>query len=701
MFLEKLVAQGAPFMDYGMNPEETLRQITDVTSDGRFLENVLVIEGVFVDGEIKFSALPLMTWGNYEIVESIAKKRSTKKKRIFKPDTGRGLALPFVLPSGGNPTTPQGRYGVSVYPVYPKSFALLTNQKETVGFISNRLQRTINLPVKFSDGEISAIALCISNLAVKVQERIEAKENQGYGLIALVLPDAGQCYRYRDSVPVIGDIEYVLVGKSLLFDDKYIAAYLPLLEKNFWDSKIAEGLEKGQRSKCSICGRVAESISPYCKAWNWLSYTWDCPLSERYRGKEPDLASAIGALCRECYSSLIMGAGIFEELSAPLPYRLTKELFVPTASAGGREALKNSKNRPPEITGCALIVPFMNGTDTGNSRETLKEALDVFRTKNLRKGKNDRSLAAITGFESVLPDDFSSDDYRLTIVYYQKSQADVQLRTVIEDVLPSTVKFLADQMPAIADEALEIKRRIAETEKDFSAENYRSLIYLLIRAYGGGYLWYTLRSILSRKPVSTEKFVRGTALRLNGYAAGQDANQFWNMREEVAFYLVFRKFINFYNNILLKEGKELRDWRQMLDKAAKTPPEKLSFDNVEELGFAAGFLNSRFGRWYWHSTGGSGKGKDFVKHKLMGFSSKLTPDMVWRRGLIRFYEYAAKLDINLPEDFRRRTGVVESEYRRLREQVERKRDEFIGSFWSGYMLANEAGRDENLNKKED
>ncbi|OAT86758.1 hypothetical protein A6M21_02790 [Desulfotomaculum copahuensis] len=641
-----------------------------------------------------------MTWGDYEELESEVKKKSAKKKKtVFMPDTARGLALPYALASGGNPTVPQGRYGVAVYPAYPNSMAKLTAPGEVVKFLDKRLDKTLDLPVSLSERDLEAVAGRLSSLVEQVEAKAADKRNQGYALIALVFPETGGSYLYMDKAPPKGDRRHILVGESMLCPGQYIVADTARLEKCFWESKMAEGMEKGQREKCSICGKEEASVSPYCKAWNWLSYTWDAPLPENFRGDTPDLAGAVGALCRTCYSSLIMGAGIFNEISASLPYYLTKELFIPVASAGGRDAARKSRTRPPAVFGCALVLPFRGGMDAAESGEMLKEALDVFRSKNLRKGKNDLSIAAITGFEAVLPGDFNSDDYRLTIVYYQASQADVQLRAVIEDVLPSTVGTLTGYMPRVADEAAEIKKKIAVTESDFTADNYRSLIYILIRAYGGGYLWHTLRSVLNRRPVSRERFVRGTALRMNGYAGRPDDSSFWGLREEVAFYLAFRKFLNFYNTAILKEGYTVPDWRQMLDKIANTTPDQLIFNDVEELGFAAGYLTNRFGRWFYYKTGGSSEkkaeGKDFIKHRVMTFGSKLTPDMVWRKALSRFQEYAVKLDINLTDDFRRRAGVVESEYRRLRQQVERNRDEFIGAFWSGYMLASEAAKKGN------
>ncbi len=701
MFLEKLISIGKPFLAYGMTAAETLYQVTDVSTDGRFLENVIVVELAQVGERLKCSTLPLMTWGRYDEIEGGGKKKGGKKKKaVFVPDTARGLALPYALASGGSPVLPQGRYGIAVYPAYPNSVAKMKTPGEAARFLRRRLDKTLNLPASLSENdELDAIAVQISNLVKQIEARVTDKQNQGYALIALVFPDSGGPYLYFGKLPVKGDRQYILVGESMLFPGRYIVADAAGLEKRFWESKMAEGMDKGCREKCSICGRREEAVSPYCKAWNWLSYTWDAPLSENFRGDNPDLAGAVGGLCRSCYSSLIMGAGIFKEISATLPYYLTKELFLPVASAGGRDAARKSKTRPPAIYGCALVLPFHGEMDIAESGEMLKEALDAFRSKNLRKGKNDLALAAITGFEAVLPGDFNSDAYRLTIVYYQASQADVQLRAVIEDVLPSTVRILAGYMPRVADEAAEVKQKIAVTETGYGAENYRSLIYILIRAYGGGYLWHTLRSVLNRRPVSRERFVRGAALRMNGYAGRTDDSSYWGLREEVAFYLAFRKFLNFYNAAILKEGSAVPDWRQMLDKITKTAPDQLIFDDVEELGFAAGYLTNRFGRWYYFNTGGNkekkSEGKDFIKHRIMTFGSKLTPDMVWRKALSRFQEYAVKLDINLSDDFRRRAGVVESEFRRLRQQVERNRDEFMGAFWSGYMLASEAARVES------
>lgn len=699
MFLDKLVSLGKPFLVYGMDPVDTLKQVTDVSTDGRFLQNVVIVEVARKDGRIQSASLPLMTWGRFDEAGGDGKRTRGKPKKVgFNPDVAHGLALPYALAAGGNPTVPQGNYGVAVYPAYPNNIKKMAGTDETCRFLGKRIERTLNLPVLLTKSELDVIAGQISSLVENIQAKVDSKDSEGYALVALVFPGETGPYHYIERMPIIGDRESILVGESVLFPGTFIVAETAELERTFWDSKMAEGMAMGHREICSICDKEEDAVSPYSKTWNWLSYTWDAPIAERFRGNDPDLAGAIGALCRSCYSSLIMGAGIFSEVSAPLPYYLTKEIFAPVASAGGRDAAKKSKSDIPKIDGCALILPFNEKTSIID-REEMLAALSVFRSKNQRKGKNDLALAAITGFEAVLPEELETDDYRLTIVYYQESNADVQLRAVIEDVLPSTITALADYVPHVADEAAEIRRKIAVTETDFSGDYYRSLVYLLIRAFGGGYLWHTIRSILNKQPINRRRFVQGSALRMGGYGGMPGESSFWGLREEVAFYLAFHKFLNFYYSQILKEGYIMPDWRQTLDKVSKTPPERLGFESVEELGFAAGYLTSRFGRQYYRITGGNKEkkteGKDFLKHRVMAFGSKLNPEMVWRKALSRFQEYAVNLDIKLSEDFRCRTGVVESEFRRLRQQVEKNRDEFMGAFWSGYALAREAGKAED------
>ena len=50
---------------------------------------------------------------------------------------------------------------------------------------------------------------------------------------------------------------------------------------------------------------------------------------------------------------------------------------------------------------------------------------------------------------------------------------------------------------------------------------------------------------------------------------------------------------------------------------------------MEELGFVTGLLLKQFSNSYYRKTE-----KEFVKHRVMKFGSKLTPEMVWKDGVI-------------------------------------------------------------------
>ncbi|QGP92355.1 CRISPR-associated protein [Neomoorella glycerini] len=691
MFIERLVAQGRPFLNCDLKPSETLRLISDVAGESRCLENIIIIEAEKED-DFKAVLLPLQTWGDY-IEEGDSNKR--KKKITFIPDIERGLGLPFIKPGTGNPTAPQGKYGVPVYLIFPKQVSeFITNESKVKAFWRGRLERTLALPWQLSDTDVFILGNLLKVAAGQVEARIKEKQSQGYGLVSLVFPNTSGPYRYSDKRPVKGDPDHILVGESVLKPGKFIVAHLPTVAELFWFSKIEEGAEEGKRTKCSFCGKNGEAVSVYSKAWSWLAYTWDCPLSEELKTKkrEINLAQAIGALCPDCYRALIVGAGIFNELAGSLAPQLTKEIFLPVASAGGREEKAKSKVRLPDIRGVALVLPLLEEDE--EAPEYFTEALTTLRQKNVRQGKKDRFLKAITGFEAVLPDEFNSDNYRLTLVYFTEANADVHLRAVIEDVLPSTVSKLLDFIPQVIGEAVQIWRYLKGGEiQGPQNSNYGSLFYLLNRAYGGCYLWHTLEAILHKKPIAWDTFVAGAASRMNGWGRVQDENRgdkknYYNLENEVIFYWTFRYFYSLYNSVLLKGGKVMASWREMIDKISTTKIEELSINDVEELGFAAGYLLGQFKSWYWRATGGQNGGKDFIKHRIMSFGSTLTPDVIWRRGLSRVQEYALKLNIPLSDDFRHRVGVVESEYRRKKEEVNAKKDEFIGAFWSGYVLAN-------------
>jgi hypothetical protein len=285
------------------------------------------------------------------------------------------------------------------------------------------------------------------------------------------------------------------------------------------------------------------------------------------------------------------------------------------------------------------------------------------------------------------------------MVYYTESNADIHLRAVVEDVLPSVVATLQEVIGVVLAQAVPVRQELKLPAGGWVAERYGSLPYLLVRAYGGCYLWSVLAKVLHRRPLDWKPFVAGAASRMAGQAQASvlgtetARRQNWSeLKEEVYFYTLFRYFFRRYHQVVFqKGGRELRDWRELQAVLTERPPEEMHFQTPEELGFAAGYLARQFGRWYYGKLQ-----KDFLRHRVMTFGSELRPDDVWRRALSRFQEYALKVDLRVTDEFRRRAAVVECEYRRLRPVVAKEKDEFIAAFWSGYALAlpaEQAGQD--------
>lgn len=701
MFLERLVALGKTFISCGMGPDEVLRLISDVPREGRFLENVAVIE-VSLDKGFRAEKLPLQVWG---VTKEIPPKgRGRKKKVVFHPETDRGLGIPFVRPQTGRPTAPQGRYGVPVYILFPSQLHdLAQDQSHAISFWSGRMERTLNLPRQFTSDEIGHLAALLQTFAAEMQARVGDGTSQGYGLLALCIPSPSGPYCYSSFKPAAGDRNMVLVGESVLQPGSYIVADLVRVAELFKVSKTEEGAEGGRSATCSLCGTgdggEMLAVSAYTKAWPWLAPTWHPPFPEKFKqgGKEvTNIAETVGALCPDCYTALVVGAGVFDEVSGQLPQWLTRELFMPVLSAGGREEAKKLGGLP-RIRGAVLVVPVQEINLDG--AEALSDALTRFRLKQKpRPGGADRALQAVTGLEdSILPEELDTDAFRLLMVYYTQANADIHLRATIDDVLPSTVGRLLSILGEVQAGAAELRELLFRQSPEWLSNRYESLVYFIIRAYGGPYLWSTLADMLHRREISWERFAAGAAARMAGYARlgilAQDKGAYRNLKEEVLFYQAFRVLYTlYYREILGQEVNDLAGWKEMLDKVVKAPPDELAFANPEELGFAAGCLVARFGRQYY-----ARQERNFLQHRVMTFGSTMTPDDIWRRALSRFQEYALKLQFGLPEDFRRRAAVVECEYRRMRDAVARQKDEFMGAFWSGYMLAAppEAGGEDN------
>lgn len=126
----------------------------------------------------------------------------------------------------------------------------------------------------------------------------------------------------------------------------------------------------------------------------------------------------------------------------------------------------------------------------------------------------------------------------------------------------------------------------------------------------------------------------------------------------------------------------MRPWQELVQNISNNPIQEVRFDDVEELGFAAGYLVRQFARQYYRAA----HEKDYLQHRVMTFGSDLTPDVIHRRALGKLPEYAMRVNARLSEDFRQRLGVWLSAYPAMKNEVEKRSDEFMAAFWAGYML---------------
>jgi hypothetical protein len=670
VFIERLVMMGKDFLN--ASPQQAGELVTDAQNAPGFLQNVVVLE-MDTGDEGRVAALPLQTWGETVTVQEIGRRKPREK---FLPDMKRALGALFLLPSGGNPRAPQGKYGIAVYPVYQAMWTELAVSAQA--FLIGRLTRTLHPPCSNLELAVPALEAKLQGIAGEVASRIEKGVTTGSGLLIIVAPTANGAYRIENTPPEPNG--WANIGASILNPGKRIWVDLKQTLEWFLEARVSEGESRGTAQHCSVCGTKGQSVSVYSAVWPMATPTWHAPFPEQHKqgGKVHDMASITGALCPPCYRALVLGAGLFDRVSGNLDNRVTKELFAPSASLEGREAAGRSTRRDRAVLVTAQRPQVPEGS--------MAEAYQVFRHSQPRETRRDRQLLALTGLERYLPEEMTGDDFQLTMVYFTRSNADFRLRALIDEICPSTMQLLVELLVQAIAGTADLAQALSWRIRD----EYQMLPFLLARAYGGAYLWISLQQTLHRQPLNWQSFVAGAAARIA--SAGRNANlhegeKHWHfvylLKEEIYFYWLFREvYLAYTNKITGNGGMELRNWKEMLQQCTEAPPEEMRLENPEELGFAAGVLVRRFSRKHYGKLK-----KDFLKQRVLTFGASLKPEDLWRNALIRFMEVSLQTSIPLEDDFRRRAAVVESEYRRMRDVVARNRDEFMGAFWSGYMLA--------------
>ncbi|HPZ55442.1 MAG: hypothetical protein WBH35_00035 [Bacillota bacterium] len=701
MLISELARLGRAYSGsgYGENPIEAIRRETSVDNPKvrKFFTNVFLIEICAEDcTSHRVVSHGCQRWG--DVIERSTARGKTREE--FVPDLRRAVSTAVKMITGGNPRAVVGRWPVPAYLMYAKDIDAIRSSKDAaVKFLSDRLAATEG--VSLSENAVTEAAqLLVDDLR---NTRFGGEKEQA-GLVLLAIADSSGPYGYADSTkPGVSDI--VSLGKSKLFPDKYLVARLSVIASLVQDAKIAEAGSKGSKrlGVCGVCGRRSTLTSPYCKSWPWLSYTWSCPLpaSVSQQGGDPDLTDAIAGLCNSCLRSLLTGAAVVQKLERPMFTSLVKDIFSSYEGAAVQDQKRKQKTQLIQITGMMYVLPILDSWLSDPTRLNLYVSALNRMLQQQGPFSQREHLENILGFECVLPDEVSSDQYRLTILYYSgdRDRGDIYARAMVEDVLPSVARAVSNLLLSLTPVYDELSKTLFGKPQgdDFGLErsNMRFLPYLLARAYGSPYVFTSMQRILTGQPLDSSRFVRGCASRMGGIMVSASSDRRSSLlAQEVRFYILFREFLRRYHTSIAKRGDRgmpIESWVEFDERLQTTPSSELRFSDVEELGYAVGQAIRRFSNSYWVYMKKERKkdDSDFIRDRVMTFGTRLLPDTIWKRGLAMVEEYRVrlpKMSRYIDSWLRERVGVLLAEYSRMRDEVNARQDEFMAAFWSGYAL---------------
>jgi hypothetical protein len=674
MLIDDLIRVGRPLLkSEDFAPEDVLRLITGIEDERakNFYQHVFVVEVPTDEGQPP-RVLPIQQFGEMVRVEG---------KEKFEVALSQAEGAPFVLPSGGNPVHPQGRY-LPVYPCYERHILDFRESAQAVKqFLTGRLERTVGFSL--SNNMVDAIASALHE-ALRIAKIGDEKKALGVLILARVEP--GGYYTTQQGVSPH------CIGKTA--DGLSIVPNFARILEGFWEAKHAEGKEAGSRAGlCSFSGNEGELVSAYCKAWPWAFPTWSCPLP--LGGDERMMVESV-ALGPETYRALTLGACVFNRLTRPVDrLQVLPELFSPADTRAGKDQAQRRRELTA-INGSGLLLPIQD-KDLANpeGRRVFVEGIRfMLDHKDQRRDQTmaDRYITAVTGFDMMLPRGLDQQGYRLTLIYFsgESSRGDVHLRAYIQDVVPSTLALLRDLARSEAKRAMELLRVLGKSEKQipYYSGRYQSIPYLLARAYGGAYLWQQLEHVLHRKRLDPRRAIANAARRMQSLTPRWPDSRL-DLFEEVGFYLSFLQVLSRANRELagFHEESPVRPWKELLDTIDKSPVGELQLAEPAEIGFACGALIKRFSGSYYMAKKSTKANADFVRDQMMTFGSDLRVADIHDKGLRSILELPNKLpSLKHNRDLAERAGAMIAAFQQNREPILRDKDSFLAAFWAGFAL---------------
>jgi hypothetical protein len=695
MIISDLVRLGRAYLKCGQDPADAIRQGTSIENPKarKFFRNVFVIEIHASGDSFKMASHGCQRWG--DTVSTPTKRGALREE--FVPDFRRSLATAAkMVTGGGNPRAVVGKWPVPAYLMYAKDIdSIRESEAYAEKFLADRLAATL---------EVSLPQAVVRQAAQTLSEEVRivdfGSEGDQAGIVLLALADSKGPYGHATDGSINSD--QVVLGSSKLYPNQCLVARISEIARLVADTKVSEAASKGSSSEgpCGVCGRRCALSSPYSKSWPWLSYTWNCPLPASISSEkgDPDLTRAIAGLCDDCFRSLQTGAAIVQRLERPMYSFLVKDIFSSYESAAVQDQRRQQRSSTIRITGMMFVLPILDAWMADRSRldvyvSALKRMLQRQETFSQRE-----HIEHILGFECALPDEISSDQYRLTIIYYSRKAGDIHARALVEDVLPSVAKAVSNLLLSLSvvfadlSEALFGKRQ--DQDYVFERSSMRFLPYLLARAYGSSYVFSSMQTVLTAQRLDSGRFVHGCASRMNDIMVSASKENSSLLAQEVRFYLFFREFLRRYNTRIAEgggSGMPIESWVEFDERLRSTPPSVLRCADVEELGYAIGQAIRLFANAYWaYMKNERKKGDaDFIRDRVMTFGTRLIPDTIWRRGLAMVEDYRVRLprmSKYVASSLRERVGALLAEYSRMRNEVDSNKDLFMAAFWSGYAL---------------
>lgn len=663
MLAESIIRVGEPIRDSKISNQERLRLLTDCNNImfKNFFQHVFLIEIHGDNAEYHFLRVGI---GDGD--------------KDFQADKTRNFAYPIIATKGGDPTLPQGNYPIPCYLVYNSHINKMNNAKHIAEkLVLPRLERTVSY-MEYEKGRLEEIAYKVADILKEhYGEFIDKKDQKGI------------LYIYDYSLPEFHNSNekhnkksnYFRLTKSKLRPDEELYLDSNKCIENIIKAKVTEAKTLGyeDRAISTFSNKLEdEVVSIYNKYWPWLSHTWEAPRSI-YWGKE-DFTKGI-KVDLSSYEAYLYGTQFLNQITLPISSSILKEMFAPSTNVEAKRNMKLSSFE--RIYGVPIVLPLVK-----DNPEQRYKKYEYILDGEKNKSRGDIHLKLIAGIDTTLPK--IDDEYRLTLLYYSgdMTRGNIHIRMIIEDVVPSVAKGLEKIVGDInTKEIFRIGRAFGRDKID-RFYPLESLPSMLGNAYGPGYVWSSLETVFNKKPISIDRLHHSTAIKLNELA---NKEEYPRMRDELIFYYGFINFYNRYNSEILKVGREVNymvNWELLLEKYHLGEIKTEDLKTAEELGYVSGLVIKQLSNSYFHSAG-----NDFVKHRVMKFGNKLTPEMIWKNGLLQCEELAMQRDMRLADNFRSNLSQVLLATLGADEKdlLNKNKDQFMTAFWSGYLMYKKQG----------